>query len=291
MTKRARKKVKPKRAKSVPFVPELFDHMHGHPQYPELRLLAARILDENPDLARAIKKDGINSLSSDQLNLLRDSFGWDAFDQMSQDIERAAHRQRVDNEVTQAIVQQFSQHGFEGTLYSMASQFRHPDWVERERATPRPEGPTRTFYHFTSAVHAPLLLKYGITRGDVCIHPSEKDRNYNAPWLTTDPSHTRQGWAANPDGTPNSTFDKRVVRMAVAIPEGDPSLSTWVDICERDDVDPAWAEALNTAGGHKGWYVYNGLIPSSWIVQVDFLTGPQKVGTFGILSTSTEVSG
>ena len=168
----------------------------------------------------------------------------------------------------------------------MASQFRHIDWVGRDVEEPLPDGPTRTFHHFTSTVHLPVILRYGLARGDVCVEPGNELKNYNAPWLTTDGSFEHQGWAETSEGRPNSTFDKRAVRLTVAIPEGDPDLSTWAEVIEREGVPDFWAEAMKATGGNgdKDWFIYNNLIPRAWITEIAYRYAPALLtGRYGIL--------
>ena len=169
----------------------------------------------------------------------------------------------------------------------MASQFHHPDWLDRDKNAPLPDGPVRTFYHFTSTAHLPIVLQFGIERGDVCIEPGDELRNYNAPWLTSNPSFSEQGWAEHKDGSSNSTFDKREVRLTVSIPEGDEALSTWEQVCEREQVPDLWRKALNATDGKgddKDWFVYNARIPRSWIVALDYRDKANlETGRFGIL--------
>lgn len=191
-------------------------------------------------------------------------------------------RKHIGHAETEAISRSLREAGFTGGFYSMASQYRHPDWQERDAGAPRPTGPVQTLYHFTSVVHLPVVLEFGLARGDVCIEPHHPN-NYNAPWLTSDPSYSRQGWAEQADGRPNSTFDKRDVRLSVVIPLGDPALSSWDDICRRENVPDYWRKVMH-AMGEEHWLVYNGRIPRAWIVAVEFRHKPAlEHGRFGIM--------
>tara|TARA_Y100000310_G_scaffold283746_1_gene305970 strand:- start:204 stop:1319 length:1116 start_codon:yes stop_codon:yes gene_type:complete len=244
----------------------------GSPDWPTLRLIAAKMLDQNPNLAAAMEAEDLDKVKG----AIRADHRIPAL---------ASARKRIDQEASAAIRAMFTEDGFDGTLYTMASQFHHPDWVERDKNAPPPDGPTRTLYHFTSAIHLPVVLEYGIERGDVCLTPGDELKNYNAPWLTSNPSFHEQGWAEHPDGSSNSTFDKRAVRLTVSIPEGDSSLSTWEEVCEREGVPDFWRKAMNATGG-KGdtdWFVYNARIPRSWINAVEYREKVSlETGRYGI---------
>lgn len=240
------------------------------PDWPTLRLLAARMLDQNPKLAAAMEAENLD----DARQAIRGDFRIPAL---------ASARKRLDQASTDAITRVFSEAGFNGTLYSMASQFHHPDWFDRGKNAAEPTGLVRQFWHFTSIVHLPVILEFGIERGDVCIEPGDEMRNYNAPWLTTDPSFDRQGWAEGEGGKPNSTFDKRAVRLEVSIPENDPALSTWAEVCKRENVPEYWATSLNSCGGDEHWFVYNARIPRSWITAIAYREPVSlETGRYGI---------
>ena len=114
-------------------------------------------------------------------------------------------------------------------------------------------------YHFTAVGRLPLVMEFGITRGDVPITPSG---GYNAPWLTADPSFASQGWSTG------SIEDKRQMRLTVEIPASHRNLlNKWTDIAEAEGMNPLWLRALHESGGggHDKWYVYHGVIQPVWI--------------------------
>lgn len=252
---------------------ELWEATMRRPTRERLLTLANRMLEENPVLARELELDDVP-----------DDRRADIFRQAFLGTNRTKRRLPVDRATTEAMFEAFKRAGYPGSLVSVSSLFRHRGWVQRSPQTHLPEGPTRTLYHFTSTVHFPVILQFGISRGDVCVEPNNDAANYNAPWLTSNPSWTGQGWAEDGDGNKNSVFDKRTVRLTVEIPEGDESLSTWAEVCQFEQVPDWWRDSLNAAGGHEDWFVYNGLIPSPWISKVDFRDAPATFGgQFGFL--------
>jgi len=227
----------------------------------DLQVGAQALLDKSPQLAGALQAD-LEGVVSDLTG-----------------------RRRLDSKETQEIVAAFRANGYTGdTTYSLASQFRHPDFKDRPKDTPFPEGPTRTYFHFTSTIHLPVLLKWGISRGDVCVALNAEDRNFNAPWLTTNPDFDRQAWAEDGQGNSGATFDKRAVRLVVEIPEGDSTLRPWGEWAKELEVPDFWYKALNTIQNDAAsWYIYNGRIPPTWITKVEYRDAqPVELDTWGI---------
>ena len=114
-------------------------------------------------------------------------------------------------------------------------------------------------YHFTCPSRMESIMRLGIFKGDVPIGPVS---GFNAPWLTSDPEPANQAWDAG--GT------KSDCRIEVLIPDEElGNLTTWDEVCAVYDVPEFWREALRKAGGNDGdWYIYQGVIDTSWIVQV-----------------------
>jgi len=143
-------------------------------------------------------------------------------------------------------------------------------------------GAVRTFYHFTSRFHLPLIEKEEyIAKGDVPITPKG---GYNAPWLTTDGEWHRQGWIGG------SGVVKNDVRLTVEVPEGHAALHHWPELARAEGMDPEWYRILTTPrnpGEHMdpdAWYVFKGRIPLSWVTATDFLKSrkPDGPGRWGI---------
>jgi len=85
---------------------------------------------------------------------------------------------------------------------------------------------------------------------------------FNAPWLTSDPEAGSQGWAGG--------GFKTAVRITVQIPDGDDNLYHWPEMAALLKMDPTWYQALHQAGGggSDDWYVYTGVIPPAWFLDV-----------------------
>ena len=136
--------------------------------------------------------------------------------------------------------------------------------TSRRGGEPQSGGETPgVLYHFTAVERVAGVGRAGIIKGDVPITPGG---GYNAPWLTDDPSFgDAQGWSHG------SFQDKQRIRFTVEIPEDHQHLlKKWSVLAQEENVDPHWYEALNKAGGGTAdhWYVYHGVIPPSWIIDV-----------------------
>jgi len=120
----------------------------------------------------------------------------------------------------------------------------------------------KPFYHFTADAYLESIKANGITKGDV---PYSKEGGDNAPWLTTDGAWQHQLWTQGSD-------PKGGVRLTVCVPEGDPNLERWLDYADRKQMDREWLRKLNkTGGGGEGdWWLYQGIIPCSWIIAVTY---------------------
>lgn len=172
-------------------------------------------------------------------------------------------------------------------------------------------------YHFTWSGWVGAIKKQGILPGDVPVFPGMTDpdpakRGLPDPAmnlthgvgvsLTGDPSFDRQNWSQG------STVNKTDCRICVEVPDDDPRLLRWTDICraaikeygdrtfpvpryiERDESgrmvrdehgDPVvkaysegevtlrhWYGILNEMGSYREWWIWNGTVPPEWIQSV-----------------------
>ncbi|MDB4278131.1 hypothetical protein N9917_00875 [Deltaproteobacteria bacterium] len=118
-----------------------------------------------------------------------------------------------------------------------------------------------TFYHFTSRLYLPTILRKGIQKGDVATSP---DMGFNAPWLTTNADYNAQGWCRS------SFLDKTEVRLSVEIPDNDPNLWTWAKLIKEYEMDEFWVEALSIKIGQNPshWFIYMGGISPMRITEI-----------------------
>ena len=123
-------------------------------------------------------------------------------------------------------------------------------------------------YHYTATEYLLSILENGIMIGDV---PITLTGGFNAPWLTSDRD-------PGGHGLDSAWLDKRAVRITVKIPPNDLRLKWWPKFA-RKRVEPSWYGTLDRTGGGKSqsWYVYRGIIPPSWILNIELL---QESGTF-----------
>jgi hypothetical protein len=115
-------------------------------------------------------------------------------------------------------------------------------------------------YHFTNLANLPTILREGLVKGRVPLAPTDYRR---APNLTSNPNPRAQHWALG------GATDKTKVRLSVRIPEGEPRLEAWRDVCRRLRVDQHWQRGLDPFGQGKSWFVFRGVMPPEWITVVD----------------------
>jgi len=123
-----------------------------------------------------------------------------------------------------------------------------------------------TFYHYTSRVYLPGILREGITRGDIAISPTE---GFCAPTLTKSADWQSQVWVKL--SGPGTALTKTGVRLTVEIPEAERHrLKTWAQVLSDYRIDPAWEKAQDQAvGTEESWQVFFGKIPPSWISKIE----------------------
>jgi hypothetical protein len=190
------------------------------------------------------------------------------------------------------VTQALAELGLDYTTFGMPNL---PDgWQENQPPPELGEDP-QVFYHFTSTVHLPAVLRFGIAKGDVPLTPTG---GFNSPWLTSDPDFERQTWAdAMPGDRPgdwaaNRPLHGRSVRLEVHVPRGDPSLHHWPVLAKAHDVEAGWYKLLATLGQQPdysdAWYVYTGRIPPEWVQAVAYQTidDAASSGLYGLGKTS-----
>lgn len=127
-------------------------------------------------------------------------------------------------------------------------------------------------YHFTCELHLPSILEQGLTRGELPLGPTNVQQ---AVWFTTADS------AKPGEHGLHSAVDKTAVRIAVDFRPGEYGLHRWTAYA-RKRVHPAWARALDQAGGGLAhtWFIYRGTIPPRRFAEV-------RVAPFGVSAVST----
>jgi hypothetical protein len=116
-------------------------------------------------------------------------------------------------------------------------------------------------YHYTSKERLQLILKEGITKGDVPITP---DKGFNAPWLTEDMDWGTQNW------TTGAVYNKMAVRLTVNISTADPLLCKWSKVAEEYKMDKKWFRALNKGNNSDKWFIYKGIISPEMISSIEY---------------------
>lgn len=131
---------------------------------------------------------------------------------------------------------------------------------------------TVTLFHYTSMLHAPLILRDGLAKGDV---PTSPDTGFNGVWFTLDENPARQTWSSGTRMIMNGQvmpLDKTRVRVRVTFDKKDPALFNWGILAQRIGIDHEYFRWLNISGGGDGdtWFVFLGKIPASRFDGVDF---------------------
>jgi hypothetical protein len=130
--------------------------------------------------------------------------------------------------------------------------------------TTRPE----LLYHFTCRPWWHFIRQDGINRGDT---PTSMTEGKNLPNLTSNPDPLAQAWSGPGEGFLNKT----AVRIAVRVPLGDDLLIPYREFADLHGMDRRTYRLLDEAGGWeaKNWWVYRGVVPPEWFVDVEFLDG------------------
>lgn len=139
-------------------------------------------------------------------------------------------------------------------------------------------GKRRMLYHYTARENLPGIAAVGLYRGDVPISPTH---GICAVWLTSDPDPRGHGLSEARALTrselrtlglrrPTRMLDKRAIRLAVEVPDGDERLVSWEVWARENGVTPSWYEVLDRTGGGKAstWFLYHGVVRRSWISAV-----------------------
>lgn len=111
-------------------------------------------------------------------------------------------------------------------------------------------------YHFTSALHIPIICESGkLKKGDIPLRKSSAaGEDGHGVWLTTETNVTgkQHGLAG--------LVDKTKVRFQIEVVESNSQLFKWVDYAKLKNVSSEWFNALDQAGGGMShtWWLFIG---------------------------------
>jgi hypothetical protein len=112
-------------------------------------------------------------------------------------------------------------------------------------------------YHYSPLIHLPLILRDGLTTGEIA-QPTLLDRKVaTAVSLTSQTDHERLFFWG---GTTSLAF-KTAVRFVCDIPDGDSKLEPARSVWKRLNVPPKAVKLLDSTGQSKWWFFYHGVIP------------------------------
>jgi hypothetical protein len=115
-------------------------------------------------------------------------------------------------------------------------------------------------YHYTALLYLPDIMREGLTRGEVPL-------DLRGVLTGTSPSHPNLTGSANPAGQDRargSALDKTKVRITVDVPDGDPLLVRWLDLCRQHRTPRDLIRRLDRHGQGKFWWIYRGVIAPDW---------------------------
>jgi hypothetical protein len=127
-------------------------------------------------------------------------------------------------------------------------------------------------FHFTSAHHISGVLRDGIALGVIPILRDCGDgqcqlhgARRGCQWLTSNPSW-EQAWATQE----KVKYDRCAFRIRVSIPKSARShLIPWAEAAVKLDVGVDSVTILNSTGNPAEWWIYSGVIPTTWLRNVD----------------------
>lgn len=118
-------------------------------------------------------------------------------------------------------------------------------------------------YHFTAQRFVKKILKEGLTKGWLVksLSPPKLDSGWQ--WLTKN-DHFNQAWAR---GTGRLPYKRNEVRLTFNIPDfAKENVIPWT---KMRFVVPEVYEDMSRYGDPENWMLYEGVVPSDWIVSVD----------------------
>ncbi len=124
-----------------------------------------------------------------------------------------------------------------------------------------------TFYHFTARCFIKQIEKQGLIKGVMLKSMKPFSFIPNCQWLTTNAAFD-QSWL-----NPNSTlpYKRNEVRLTIEVPEhAKDNVKPWT---QMRFLVPEVADDLSRFGDPENWWVYQGNIPSSWILEKSFMEG------------------
>ncbi len=150
-----------------------------------------------------------------------------------------------------------------------------------------PPASAKRLFHFTALFHLPPILRAGITVGEVPLTWEDMTRppKLNAPNLTGSGNPAVQAWSRG------CACNKTGVRITVDVPQPDPNLVRYLDLCKQHGTPPRMLRALDRYGQAKFWWIYLGVIPPDWFTAVEVWKGGdyQPVAGEALLALDEEV--
>ena len=122
-----------------------------------------------------------------------------------------------------------------------------------------------TLYHFTAKRFLSSIKKEGISRGMMLKSLRPIQMIPRKQWLTKN-SDFNQGWSI---GTGLLPYKRNEVRLTIEIPDDDDRIQPWTKLKFLVPEVANYLEASDLADP-ENWMIYDGVIPSAWILKIDF---------------------
>lgn len=119
------------------------------------------------------------------------------------------------------------------------------------------------FYHFTAAHLLDRILERGLTLGVIfgaCAGDGKVRLLPEHQWLTKDGTWTGQHWAK----ALRCNYDRTAWRLTLHL--ADDAARPWTDY--RASIDPHVVRELESVGGSEHWWIHQGPIPRSAIMEL-----------------------
>ncbi len=118
------------------------------------------------------------------------------------------------------------------------------------------------FYHFTANFFLKSIKQRGLVLGSLPVSLKRKEVISGYQWITKNPSFD-QKWAI---GSGKLPYKRNEFRLTIRIP--DRHLEKAMQFINCRDMCPEIFDDMTRYGDPENWYIYEGIIPSSWIHKI-----------------------
>lgn len=117
-------------------------------------------------------------------------------------------------------------------------------------------------YHFTAKRFLDGIKNDGLTRGHMVKTLNPPSFIPGMQWLTKNGEFS-QSWAK---GAGRLLYKRNEARITFCLPDDDRKLMPWLGKAEF--LTPEVSRDLSAYGDPENWFVYDGSVPASWIIEI-----------------------